>query len=213
MLLIWPLGKNFSEILIGTFSFKNLHLKTSSAKWHLFCLGLNELMIAFNDIFTRRWESLCPNDPEMQALRFCKSVLVLFETLALNGLQNIIRLCDGIKSFKSSSSLHLCMSLRDNRYAYTMDVIYAWLLWNCNVKLVSLLLIIVNHQKHQNVNQNSNWQQTPHTSPSRTSYGVPIVSIWEKIDHVITAPHCSWFARLYVLTFTESLEALVATCC
>ena len=46
MLLIGPLGTNFSEILIGiqTFSFKKLHLKTSSAKWRLFCPGLNELM-------------------------------------------------------------------------------------------------------------------------------------------------------------------------
>ena len=45
ILLIGPLGTNFSEILIGiqTFSFKKLHLKTSSAKWRLFCLGLNEL--------------------------------------------------------------------------------------------------------------------------------------------------------------------------
>ena len=45
ILLIWPLGTNFSEILIGiqTFSFKKLHLKTSSAKWRLFCLCLNEL--------------------------------------------------------------------------------------------------------------------------------------------------------------------------
>ena len=45
ILLIGLLGTNFSEILIGiqTFSFTKLHLKTSSAKWRLFCLGLNEL--------------------------------------------------------------------------------------------------------------------------------------------------------------------------
>ena len=45
-LLIGPLGTNFREILIGiqTFSFKKLHLKTS-AKWRLFCLGLNELTL------------------------------------------------------------------------------------------------------------------------------------------------------------------------
>ena len=46
ILLIGPWGTNFSEILIGiqTFSFKKLHLKTSSATWRLFCLGLNGLM-------------------------------------------------------------------------------------------------------------------------------------------------------------------------
>ena len=44
MLLIWNSGKNFSEILIDihTFSFLEMHLKMS-AKWRLFCLGLNVL--------------------------------------------------------------------------------------------------------------------------------------------------------------------------
>ena len=38
ILLIWPLGTNFSEILIGiqTFSFKEMHLKMSFAKWRPF---------------------------------------------------------------------------------------------------------------------------------------------------------------------------------
>ena len=46
ILLIGPLGTNFSEILIKihTFSFKKIHLKTSSAKQRPFCLGLNVLM-------------------------------------------------------------------------------------------------------------------------------------------------------------------------
>ena len=45
MLLIGPLGTNFTEILIEiqTFSFKKMHLKMSSAKWLPFCLGLNVL--------------------------------------------------------------------------------------------------------------------------------------------------------------------------
>ena len=45
ILLIGPLGTNFSEILIvsHTFSFKKMHLKMSSAKWRSFCLGLNVL--------------------------------------------------------------------------------------------------------------------------------------------------------------------------
>ena len=43
LLLIGPLGTNFSEILIEiiTFSFKKMSLKVSSAKWRPFCLGLN----------------------------------------------------------------------------------------------------------------------------------------------------------------------------
>ena len=45
ILLIGTLGTNFSEILIGipTFSFKKMHSNISSAKWRLFCLGLNVL--------------------------------------------------------------------------------------------------------------------------------------------------------------------------
>ena len=45
LLLIRHLGTNFSEILIGiqTFSFKEMNLKLSSAKWRPFCLGLNVL--------------------------------------------------------------------------------------------------------------------------------------------------------------------------
>ena len=45
ILLIGPLGTTFSEMLIEihTFSFKKIHLKMSSGKRRLFCLGLNVL--------------------------------------------------------------------------------------------------------------------------------------------------------------------------
>ena len=45
ILLIGPLGTNFSEILmeILTFPLKKMRLKESSAKWRPFCLGLNVL--------------------------------------------------------------------------------------------------------------------------------------------------------------------------
>ena len=47
LLLIGPLGTNFSEILseIRSFSFKKTHLKMSSAKWRLSRLGLNVLTV------------------------------------------------------------------------------------------------------------------------------------------------------------------------
>ena len=52
MLLIGPLGTDFSEILIKiqTFSLNKMHLKMSSRKWRPFCLGLNVLkcLIASN---------------------------------------------------------------------------------------------------------------------------------------------------------------------
>ena len=45
ILLIGPIGTNFSEVLIEihTFSSKQIHLKISSGKWRPFCLGLNVL--------------------------------------------------------------------------------------------------------------------------------------------------------------------------
>ena len=45
ILLIGPLGTNFSEISIAvqTFSFKKMHLKMASAKWRPLCRGLNVL--------------------------------------------------------------------------------------------------------------------------------------------------------------------------
>ena len=47
ILLIGPLGTNFSEILIDihTFSFKKMHFKMSYGKWRQFSLGLNVLMV------------------------------------------------------------------------------------------------------------------------------------------------------------------------
>ena len=53
ILLIGPLGTNFSEILIKivTFSYKKIHLKMSSGKWRPFHLGLNVL----TDINTAEW--------------------------------------------------------------------------------------------------------------------------------------------------------------
>ena len=47
ILLIGPLGRNFSEISIEiyTFSFKKMHLKMSIARWRPFCLGLTVLNI------------------------------------------------------------------------------------------------------------------------------------------------------------------------
>ena len=47
ILLIGPLGTNFSEILITIeiFSFKKMHLKMLSVKWRPFCLDLNVLNV------------------------------------------------------------------------------------------------------------------------------------------------------------------------
>ena len=63
LLLIGPLGTNFSEILIEilTFSFKKMRLKVSSAKRRPFCLGLNVLH-TLNQI-SESWILPTPNTP------------------------------------------------------------------------------------------------------------------------------------------------------
>ena len=45
ILLIGPMGTNFSEFLIKiyTFSFRKMHFQMSSGQWRPFCLGLNVL--------------------------------------------------------------------------------------------------------------------------------------------------------------------------
>ena len=64
ILLIGPLGKNFSEISIKiiTFSFTKMRLKVSSAKWRPFCLGLNVLR-------QHKWQ-LCGNCLTIMILTF-----------------------------------------------------------------------------------------------------------------------------------------------
>ena len=59
ILLIRTLGTNVSEILgeIHSFSFSKMHLRTSSAKWRLFGLGLNELRVSFMRSQRRLWRS------------------------------------------------------------------------------------------------------------------------------------------------------------
>ena len=45
-------------------------------------------------------------------------------------------------------------------------------------------------REEQNINQISKSQQPPHISPLRANYGVSVVRILQKFDHVITASHC-----------------------
>ena len=82
ILLIGPLGTNFSEILskIHTFSFKKMHLKTSSAKRRPFCLGLHVLskntvcnlssMFYNMAVWCRIWSLLLTSKPNHRLLYF-----------------------------------------------------------------------------------------------------------------------------------------------
>ena len=62
ILLIGPIGTNFSEILIEIyiFSFEKIHLKMSHGKWRPFCLGLNVLRTNPNQSLDIQWLLLIP---------------------------------------------------------------------------------------------------------------------------------------------------------
>ena len=71
ILLIGTLGTNSSEILseIHSFLFKKMHLKMASAKWRLFCLGLNELIPHI---------PICVGSFERQSLQNLNDTVLLF---------------------------------------------------------------------------------------------------------------------------------------
>ena len=57
----------------------------------------------------------------------------------------------------------------------------------------------------QNIHQTLNSQKTPHSSPSRASYGVSFVRIWEKIDRFITTPHRIGVSVIHVIYLPVTL--------
>ena len=68
----------------------------------------------------------------------------------------------------------------------------SWSLVECHYNVVQFIMIfhMTLRWQQQDVYQTWTSQQTPHTSPSRVSYGESIVRIWGKTDCVITAPYC-----------------------
>ena len=67
ILLIGPLGTNFSEIFIGiqTFSFKKMHLKISSAKWRPFVSASMSKEMLFMALYTTFGWRHYPIDPKI----------------------------------------------------------------------------------------------------------------------------------------------------
>ena len=63
--------------------------------------------------------------------------------------------------------------------------------WSYNlVKFVTILHSAL-WWKWNNISQILDSQKTPHSLPSRASYGMFLMRILEEIDHVIMASHCS----------------------
>ena len=62
----------------------------------------------------------------------------------------------------------------------------------CRYNAVQFIMILLLWWQQQNINQISKSQRTSHISHSWVSYGVSVVTIYEKIDHVIPASYCIW---------------------
>ena len=96
ILLIGPLGTNFSEILIEihTLSFKKIHLKMSSGKWRPFCLGLNVLTYGL-DVIPSKYQ--CISTIRQMAWRLKSPTYRLFvqhvQSLSILTMRNTQKLC------------------------------------------------------------------------------------------------------------------------
>ena len=102
LLLIEPLGTNFSEISIEiqTFSFKKMHLNMSSAKWRPFCLGLNELIdclgsilallrqVTHNQVGINVYKQVwLPVNPAVDTMYMDLGPLLYWYSLSINGME------------------------------------------------------------------------------------------------------------------------------
>ena len=92
ILLIEPLGTNFSEILIRIkiFSFKKMRLKMLSAKWCPFCLGLNVLMLILHEKISGQncfihWNEEHASIQYREKTRYCRTPSLFWGEFRKNG--------------------------------------------------------------------------------------------------------------------------------
>ena len=91
ILLIGPLGTNFSEILNGiqTFSFKKMHLQMSSAKWRPSCLGLNVLNYVSKGVLNTITDTIYPMT-NSTSRKICTCFFVFFNVVLSWNVQKFV---------------------------------------------------------------------------------------------------------------------------
>ena len=111
----------------------------------------------------------------------------------------LVRKCQAVATGLKKHGLKVSMKVKVSTYEQVQglqirDAII------CNVGTVECLYNAVQFNKilhtslqwlGQNTNKRLNLQKTHYTSPYRASYGVSYARILEKIDRVMTAPHCN----------------------
>ena len=122
ILLIGPLGTNFSETLIGiqTFLFKKMHLKMSSAKWRLFCLCLNVL-----NCHSSQW-----NNPHYTKITFLLSsmmgVINWYKSTRSHSTAGVVRQISPYQDIMLINQDKIYMLPITNWYNLTKGVILPW---------------------------------------------------------------------------------------
>ena len=157
ILLIGPLGTNFSQILFGiqTSSFKKMHLKMSSVKRRPFCLGLNVLKVrrpnlghhcactCLFDGARHRGGYFCCNIKHNFKSMFSKIILIFFNPMSLLRRTN--------KTSRDKMPVHTdyweinCICWDTYDYKHDIRLPHTWQLqhlnlWGCLLCLIKLAL-------------------------------------------------------------------------
>ena len=98
---------------------------------------------------------------------------------------------------------HLKKLAKASRPLRITSYILVWLIQitvECRYNAVQFITLLATalYRQQQNLSQTSNSPKTPHTSPSRASYGVSVV-ILKKTDHVITATPCTLLLQFHTI--------------
>ena len=133
ILLIGPLGTNFSENLIEilTFSFTKMRLKVSSSKWRPFCLGLNVLNVTIG------------NNPALSSGRISKiksSPFSIYSVLfCLRSHEHRPRIADMPLIWSSPVTMASHSSVTTSQITGNMTVYDVWsnLLFSCFLQILS----------------------------------------------------------------------------
>ena len=107
-------------------------------------------------------------------------------------------------SFSDTSAPRRCWRYPSEKFIQLIAHSANTVKWHYNVVQYNMIFHTSLLWLRQSMNQSLNPQNTSHTTPYWASYGMYFVRILEKIDQVITAPHCiytNWITDLSLHTF------------
>ena len=154
-----------------------------------------------------------------EALKFWDLVRLILETLRYYIIENTtgskLYWCRNVSAYIYISKIELIYSKKSRNDIVTQAQCNVWYdLYNVytveyrySAVQHNMILHMVQQWLRQNMLQRLYSQKTPHTSPSRASYGVSFVSNGVTIDRIITASHCMCF-----FSFSIQLQLCQCSC-